>query len=345
MKSILPLPKHSNSNNRTLVRNSVEFTRNTLLDLYYKIKNTNNIEKSMNSLCYGVESIRNSVSVTEWKRIVKEELTNHPIERLLREDPYMKRIITKPRGYDGDAVMVDLACRHKSTTKIVNQSSEMGKKLYNWSSNCAASKSLHTRANVLASYIDKISDEVNKADILSVACGHMREALFSKAVTDKSIGRLVGLDTDPKNLSEAKKRLAGYGFEAWNSSFTYLVHGKKWYKKMCPPLFLGSPPEEEKFDLIYSGGLFENLSDRTANILTRALFYRLKPDGRLVIANTTPSLKERGIAEGFLNCWITYRNSSEVENFMKGVDSGMVAEQEVFFDSTGNIAFLSVKRT
>jgi extracellular factor (EF) 3-hydroxypalmitic acid methyl ester biosynthesis protein len=66
-----------------------------------------------------------------------------------------------------------------------------------------------------------------------------------------------------------------------------------------------------EFDAIYSSGLFDYLSASTATILTRNLFARLAPGGKLLVGNMVPENPGRWIMEQHLDWHLTYRSRAE----------------------------------
>ncbi len=64
---------------------------------------------------------------------------------------------------------------------------------------------------------------------------------------------------------------------------------------ICRKFELGS------FDLIYSAGLYDCLSDKAVRLLTKILFGMLKQNNRLLVANFLLGNKEFGYMEAFMD--------------------------------------------
>src|SRR4051794_40646117 len=95
---------------------------------------------------------------------------SHPLSQILLTDPYARRAFEKPRGYAGDAIMLDYIYRpsrssldglagviHEATTTLPN------------------AKSILWRRDYLAALIDSTMHSREIAKVMSVASGHMRE--------------------------------------------------------------------------------------------------------------------------------------------------------------------------
>ena len=82
--------------------------------------------------------------------------------------------------------------------------------------------------------------------VLSVACGHLREAGESTAFRRNAFGRLVALDQDPRSLEVVRASLPGSGVETLCGSIKLLLAGAF---------------ADQRFDHVYAAGLFDYLDD------------------------------------------------------------------------------------
>lgn len=148
------------------------------------------------------------------------------------------------------------------------------------------------RRKLLSKLINDTAYRTPESEILSVACGHLREAQDSVAVQTALVKRLVALDQDEESLTTVESNKNGANIECVHGNIKKLITGK---------LPIG------KFDFIYSAGLYDYLNDSAASLLTRVLFEHLKPGGRLLIANFLPGIKECGYMEAFMDWKLIYR--------------------------------------
>jgi hypothetical protein len=61
---------------------------------------------AMEMVVHELDQVRRSMSAAAWKTVARW-VAAHPVGRFLYEDPLTRRAFAKPRGYAGDAVMMD----------------------------------------------------------------------------------------------------------------------------------------------------------------------------------------------------------------------------------------------
>ncbi len=261
----------------------------------------------------------------KWDYIVKSVLFEHPIKEIIFEDPFTKRCFGQPRGYSGDAVILDMIYKHRSIK--FDNITDKGKKIYQYTSSASASQAVRFRREYQARLIDEVAGIRNKPNILSVACGHLREMEISKAVKNFEIGGFTGIDQDAKSLEVVKKDYGKYGVTLLNNSVIDILKGKCSLKN---------------FDLIYAGGLYDYLPDKIASQLTLKLFNLLADGGRLLIANFIPNIKDIGFMESYMNWHLILRDQVKMEKLMQGISESMIRGCKLFIEQKNNIIFLEV---
>ena len=95
---------------------------------------------------------------------------SHALHSMIMEDPYSLRAFKKPRGYPGDAVMLDYIYRPKEMNL-----SPVGQVVHQATVNLPNAESIRWRRSFLASLIQDTVSANRSAKIFSVASGHMRE--------------------------------------------------------------------------------------------------------------------------------------------------------------------------
>jgi len=238
---------------------------------------------------------RARVSRDEWRETVERDLRKHPVVALLHEDPYTSYGFRKTRGYAGDAVLLDFIYGGGESTPLLEGASAMGAAIYHQCLRHPSSAVIRARRDHLASRIAALCRKGGQPDILSVACGHLREAgrLERDAVPT---GRFVALDQDPATLEVALADHPSLALEpVQRSVFSLLRSGQ----------LLGT------FDFIYSAGLYDYLSDDFASRLTEKLTAMLNPGGRLLIANMLTDFPGAGYMEAVMDWWLIYRTAAQ----------------------------------
>jgi extracellular factor (EF) 3-hydroxypalmitic acid methyl ester biosynthesis protein len=156
------------------------------------------VEFGMESLRAGLSKLRSSMRGEAWERFVAAEVARHPVLSLIVQSPFTKRALKKPRGYAGDAVMLDYIF---GATELPDDTSPLGRAVYRWEFETESCRSVRARRQILAEYLDAVAAERPNPRILSVACGHLREAELSKSVSGGDIGEFFALDQDPQSLA------------------------------------------------------------------------------------------------------------------------------------------------
>jgi hypothetical protein len=231
----------------------------------------------------------------EWKTFV-EKCRRHPIMRLLHQDPFTHRAFSKPRGYAGDAEMMDYIYGREDQ-RDPPPAEPIGRQVFEYTTLAPASEGVRARRAFMSAKIDQSADLRNRPHILSIAAGHLREASLSVAVRRRRTGRFLALDADAQSAAEVERSYAAYGIETVTASFTRL---------------LGRQSHQGEFDLVYSTGLFDYLNQRTGRRLVSSMFQMLRPGGSLIVANFLPGVRDIGYMEAFMDWNLVYRSRSEM---------------------------------
>lgn len=285
------------------------------------------VPDGMNRLAEGLGELRGTLPEDEWERLCRSAL-DHPIARALWQDPFTLHSFRKPRGYAGDAQLLDyiynIADPPPGTTPL-------GGEVFHYMMGCLGARSVRSRAQILARIIDETAAAVSAPRILSVACGHLREAGHSAAVREGRVGEFVALDQDPESLAEVTRSVGPYGIRTVQNSVRTLLTERTDFRD---------------FHLVYAAGLYDYLSERVAARLTRVLFDMVAPGGRVVVANFAAPLPESGYMESFMGWKLIYRGSEEMNMLSSEVPSGHWKSHRLFWDEHESVLFLDmVKRT
>ena len=279
--------------------------------------------------------LRNGTDAEQWIKMVKEQLTPHPLMDAIRKCPMTARCADKPRGYAGDAVMIDYIYGTGGLGALPD--SALAKSVFAYTSASPPSRAVRYRRHRLADMIDNCATEHLHAHkkglrILSVAAGHGRELELSAAFRSGLISEFVALDQDAESLQELTKAYAGLPVK-----ITPMALGVK--------SLLGDSHGLGQFDLIYSAGLYDYLDTRMATRLTAKLFNLLNPGGRLMYANFASDIFGIGFMEAAMDWWLIYRNAEETRALSNEIDKSQVNNMNEYTDPGRNIYFVEVQKS
>lgn len=273
-----------------------------------------------------LSEIRRTSDAVEWDAIFQSQALNHPISRLIWQDPFTEHSFRRPRGYPGDASLLDYIYGIRPAPV---ETSSLGAKIFKFNSDRQAPKSVRSRAEVLARTIDEVAEQHPSPRVLSIACGHLREAQQSKAVVSGRIGQFLALDQDEESLAEVRRSYPGEGLQTIKQSVRSI---------------LAENIRFDDLDLVYAAGLYDYLSDRVASRLTRLMFDMLAPGGRLLIANFAPSLQDIGYMESFMGWKLIYREADQMVACGGEISSSEWKSHRLFWDQHESIIFLEITK-
>lgn len=277
---------------------------------------------AIDGLFQGLASQKSNSSDDEWDACIRH-CRAHPLRELVHEDPFTSRAFKKPRGYAGDAELLDMIYGPEEQWPEP-AASPLGTSIYRYTSAAPAAEGVRARRGFIADLVDRLAVETPGLSILAVAAGHLREASLSAAVRRRRIGRFVALDADPISLQEVDRAYGAYGVETVVAPFSHLITGRA---------------QPGKFDLVYSTGLFDYLSDSTGRRLVRTLFDMLKARGQLVVANFMPGIRDVGFMEAFMDWRLIYRTRRDMVEVTMEIDESEISDLTLFTEENRNIIF------
>lgn len=238
----------------------------------------------------------------------------HAVFALCHEDPYTRRAFEKPRGYAGDAVMLDFIYSGVPP----GDTTPTGRGVFSATTRVPTALSVRFRRSLLRSYIDETVVTCPRFRILSVASGHCREVDGSLLGQFVGNGELVALDQDPESCQRVEHDYASVGVRSVNRPIKAVLAGD-----------LGH------FDLIYSAGLFDYLVDSVARALVARLVSMLRPGGRLVVANYVPGFSGRAYLEAIMDWKLVQRDAAGLRQLFGARSEGV----ETFIDPHDNVVY------
>ena len=255
--------------------------------------------------------------VLDFKTICK----SHPLAKLVLEDPYARRAVEKPRGYAGDAVMLDYIYRPEPVS-----ASPVGMAMHSATTGLSSAKSILWRRDYLARQISGALERTHPARVLAIASGHMRELDVVAPPPSREALEITALDLDKVSLAECMAAYPGVDIRPVHSSAVTIRRAKL----------------PETFHLAYCAGLFDYLNEATAEFVLAQLYRQLLPSGLLCVANFTPDNHGRGFMEGFMDWSLVLRNEQDMIRLAKGAVPGCAPT--VFRDPYGNIVYMELRK-
>ena len=272
---------------------------------------------------------RGSTPWEGWKDFAHDEFRTHPVFHILQSDPYSNYSFRHPRGYPGDAVLMDFIYGGGCSTPLLNSATALGRSLYAQCSRNPAFPAIQGRRDLFARYIEAACRNHASSRILSVACGHLREGGVLRQPDLPRPARFVALDQDSDSLDVVAAELSGSGVECLRESAIRLLSNH---------FHIG------EFDLIYSAGLYDYLSDEFSTRLLQALVRRLASRGTLLVANMLPGIPACGYMEAVMDWWLIYRTPAEMAGMAKQVAAVSDIQWHVFTDELQHIVYLEIRR-
>jgi SAM-dependent methyltransferase len=272
---------------------------------------------------------RRSVPWEEWREFATATFRGHDLFQTLQADPYASYSFRKPRGYPGDAVLMDFIYGSGSSGAVLERSSDLGRSIFQQISQNPAFPAIQGRRDLLARQIESACRENQWCRILAVACGHLREGGVLSKREMPPPARFVALDQDEASLVLVASEHEQSGVECLHESAIRL---------------LSHHFDIGVFDLIYSAGLYDYLSDEFSTRLLQGLVRRLVPGGALLVANMLPDIPVCGYMEAVMDWWLIYRTPEQMAEMGKQVAAIHDVQWRVFTDDLQHIVYLEIRR-
>ncbi len=159
---------------------------NARLDHVDSVITSANAVDVIEMLCPDLANLCDHAIENDWLAGFKSNCQQHALFSKLLQDPYTCRAFQKPRGFAGDAVMLDYvyfgACPPET--------SGLGKAIFKATTRLSNGLSVIYRRDFVANYLDRVAGDHDGASVLSVACGHLREANDSVGVRQAKFASL-----------------------------------------------------------------------------------------------------------------------------------------------------------
>jgi hypothetical protein len=272
-------------------------------------------------------SLRREEEPETWPDFARSCL-RHPLRHVLHQDPFTYRAFSKPRGYAGDAVMMDYIYGLGDATRVAREATPLGRAIFSHMATRPSARAVRYRRELLANLIDRAVSR-GGSRVFALAAGHLREAEISTAVQTGRLEDYVAMDQDEVSLAVVDRDYARLGVHAMSGSVRQILGGK---------VNLG------QFDFVYAAGLFDYLAAPVATALTCRLFDMTRSGGSMLIPNFLAGARDTGYMEAFMDWHLIYRTHADMRALANALPRSAVADVEVFDDQDATITFLLVTR-
>lgn len=243
-------------------------------------------------------------------------LRSHPLHSVLLEDPYTAQAFHKPRGYAGDALVMDMIYDQVPPDGVTAR----GRDLFAATTAYPVAQAVRARRKLANEVIDEACAQNRR--ICSLACGHMREL---DNLTGRDFANITAVDQDGLAVDFVRGRHP-VGLDV---------------RKMNVFAFLRSAISNgEKYDLIYSLGFTDYCDQRAMALLYRLMARCLTDTGTIFVANFAPNHLAQGWLEICLDWRLIYRDEREMR--LHAEVHGL--ESELWRDDTRSIVYSSMRR-
>jgi hypothetical protein len=253
---------------------------------------------------------------------------NHPVRELLHQDPFTYRAFSKPRGYAGDAVMMDYIYGTGEAATAAREATPLGRAIFKYMGSRPSAQAVRYRRRLLADLIDRTAKR-GDATVLAIAAGHLREAALSAAVRGGAVREFVALDQDQNSLGVVDRDYSRVGIRTLAGSVRQILAGKI---------------DPGRYDLVYAAGLFDYLSAPVAAAFARRMFDMVRPGGLMLIPNFFTGARDTGYMESFMDCHLIYRDDADMRSIAAALPKDSVARAQVFADDVNTITYLLVSK-
>lgn len=282
------------------------------------------VEEGLDELYEGAVNRRAGSSPQDWRSFVAQVVRPHAVLERIHLDPIARRSFEKPRGYAGDAVLLDYIYGLSPVLSGDARAAE----IHAYGRTRPACLGVRRRRRRIAAWIDEASARADRPlRVLSVASGHLREAELSAAFREGRIEEYVALDSDAESCAQLQREKPAV--RVVNAPFTALYR---------------DPSFSDRFDLIYSAGLYDYLEASIAARLSARLFDLLAPGGRLLLTNFLVSNADAAYMEAFMDWTLIHRDADEIAGFASRIPAERIAARRAWTDAHLAVGYLELER-
>ncbi len=266
------------------------------------------------------------------KAFAQREL--HP---LLLCDPFLHRSFTKPLGYAGDYVMVNMILGQEDP-----QLSAYARLISRFNLATPPAVAHRNRIRILRTILRREARQRQAGGrvlrVLNVGCGPAAEVASFVATEDAAdVCEFTLLDFNQETIAHAESRVRRAIEKHRRATRLRLVNRS--IHDLLEGATSGTSTVHGSFDLVYCAGLFDYLSNRVCRRLVELFCDWVGPDGLVVVTNVHVGNPIRGYMEHVAEWHLEYRDERHLRRFAPGS-----LPSRVFTDPTNLNLFLEVRK-
>lgn len=289
----------------------------------------NNIPNAAEWLIGQMHDLRWKSGPAVWQKLIPI-IQAHPSAKIMQQCPFTRWSFEKPRGYSGDASLIDFIYGHSAVADEVAKSTPLGLEIFEYTKNAPGPVAVRERRDILTEYVDAMAGQIGPGtEILTIAAGHLREAEKSQSLKNGGIKRWVALDQDPLSIGSISSQFRGTCIEPIDGS----VRG-----------LLGKKHQIGTFDFIYAAGLYDYLTDKVAIRLTQVCMEMLRPGGVFLFANFSDEMADDGYMESYMNWELLQRSEADMWRIANASAEHGTVDTKVWFGANRNIIYSTIAK-
>jgi len=239
-----------------------------------------------------------------------KKYTEVNLSKRLNHAPLLWRSLTKPYGYPGDHVIMDMVYRNQP-----EGSTASAKVFHRLLAEDPLARGVRNRKDIILSEIERLHEWAEREsslrthEVLSIGCGPAREVVeyLQHAAGTRGRLRFTLVDQEPAALDQAYAAIAMASEKAGIDMPAHL------FRMPFQQLIRNADALDlMEYDLIYCLGLFDYLSLETAVGLCKALMQRLSRGGKLVVANAAAPRTRGWVPEFAMDWTLVYRTAEDM---------------------------------
>jgi hypothetical protein len=262
-----------------------------------------------------VGNLYNAQTAAESWPETRAALHGHPLHQVLMEDPFCAYSASRPRGYPGDAGLIDMIYDKLPAY----DASALGRTIFDITISFQAPEGVRRRRIHAESVIDRAWRQRKR--ILVLACGHFREG---DTLIGEELFNVVLVDQDPVSLAQVRRKHGS----------TPEIHEANVFRYLRATAAKG-----EQFELVYTLGLTDYLDVRAMRLLHRLVRAVLAPRGTFLIANFLSGHLGTGWMDAVMDWHLIYRDEDELEEY--AVEVGLTPR--TWRDPTGSLVWCEME--